>query len=93
MFERVQRIVCEECNITPDKVRPETNIVQDLGLDSLTLLDVVYRLDKELGIEIPVQDWLNEIGQHGADPKGYFVLTALTQRLEQLLLFIGQPHE
>jgi acyl carrier protein len=84
MLELVRRIVSEEGHIPAEVILPTTNIMADLGIDSLALVDMVYRLDQELEIEIPIQRWLADVGQRGMPVEDYFVVSALCEKLEAL---------
>ncbi len=56
VFEKVREILCEQLEIDPDEVTLDTNIVDDLGADSLDLVDFVMSLENEFDKEIPDED-------------------------------------
>ena len=39
--------------VDPNKVNPETKFVEDLGLDSLDVVEVVMAIEDEFAVEIP----------------------------------------
>ncbi len=49
---RVIRIVAEQAMLDPASVTPETSI-NDLGLDSLSVVEVVFRIEEEFGVTVP----------------------------------------
>lgn len=49
---RVIRIVAEQAMIDPASVTPQTSIT-DLGLDSLSVVEVVFRIEEEFGVSVP----------------------------------------
>lgn len=52
-FEKVQRAFCDALELDPDEVAWEARVLDDLGAESLDLLDVVFRLERAFGIQIP----------------------------------------
>jgi acyl carrier protein len=84
MFELVAKIISEESNVPIGSISPETNIIRDLGIDSLALLDMVFRLEQELKMVVPVQRWLADVAQRGMPAENYFVVSALCANLEAL---------
>ena len=53
MFATVQRCFCEALELEPDEVPYDAKVLDDLGAESLDLLDVVFRLERSFGIQIP----------------------------------------
>jgi acyl carrier protein len=53
IFDRVQKIVVEQLEVAPDKVTPEASFANDLGADSLDVVELVMALEEEFDIEIP----------------------------------------
>ncbi len=53
MFEQIREIISKEVHIDPDIIQLETNIVEELGADSLTLVTIVMEIEETLGISIP----------------------------------------
>lgn len=52
LYEKVRNIVCEELGIDKEKATPNAN-VQELGADSLDLVELIMKLEEDFGIEIP----------------------------------------
>lgn len=71
--ETVQRVIAEVCDIAPDQINPEWHIFSEIGVDSLAFLDIVYDIDQELKIKIPIEAWLSAKAD-SADPQEYFKL-------------------
>jgi acyl carrier protein len=55
IVETVNRVMIEEFEATPDKLRPESRLRDDLGLDSLDGVDLVVALEVAFGFRIPEQ--------------------------------------
>ncbi len=56
MLEKIQAMLAEALNISIDKVTPEAKIVDDLGADSLDVVELLSQLEEEYGIIIPDED-------------------------------------
>ncbi len=53
MLEKVQSMLAEALNLPLEKVLPESKIVEDLGADSLDVVELLSRLEDEYGVMIP----------------------------------------
>lgn len=51
-FEKVKEITCATLGTT-DEITMETNIVDDLGADSLSVVELIMALEDEFGISVP----------------------------------------
>ena len=56
MAERVKKIVMEQLKAKEDAVKPEARFVEDLGADSLDIVELVMALEEEFGLEISDED-------------------------------------
>ena len=54
--EQVKNIVVEQLGVSVDEVVPEASFVDDLGADSLDLVELVMVLEEEFGKEIPDEE-------------------------------------
>ena len=52
MFEKVRDILSEQLEIDPEKITMDTNIMEDLGADSLDVVELIMALESEFGIMI-----------------------------------------
>ncbi|MCB8758480.1 acyl carrier protein [Planktothrix agardhii] len=52
-FDRVKKIVREQLDVEPDKILPSASFTDDLGADSLDIVELVMALEEEFEIEIP----------------------------------------
>ncbi len=52
-FQTVQRCICDALELDPEEVTYDARLLDDLGAESLDLLDVVFRLERAFGIQIP----------------------------------------
>jgi len=51
--ERVKKIVIEHLGVDADKVTEQASFIDDLGADSLDIVELVMAFEEEFGIEIP----------------------------------------
>ena len=53
MLEKVQAMLAEALNLPLEKVTPDAKIVDDLGADSLDVVELLSQLEDEYGVQIP----------------------------------------
>ena len=54
--ERVKKIIVEQLGVKEEDVKPEASFVEDLGADSLDIVELVMALEEEFDIEIPDEE-------------------------------------
>ena len=54
--DKVKKIVVENLAVSEDQVTPEARFVEDLGADSLDLVELVMAFEEEFGSDIPDED-------------------------------------
>lgn len=52
-FEKVSEIISKQLSISKDKIKEETVMAEELGADSLDMVEVIMDLEDEFGISIP----------------------------------------
>ena len=52
-FEQVREIICKQLELEESDITMETNIRDDLGADSLDLVDLAISLEDEFEVEVP----------------------------------------
>ena len=71
--EKVKHIIVEQLGVDAEEVKPEATFVDDLGADSLDVVELVMALEEEFGLEISdedaekiasVQQAISYIGEH-----------------------------
>ncbi len=72
-FDKVRDIVVEQLGVEADEVNIDSTFIDDLGADSLDIVELIMAFEEEFGIEIPdeaaekiktVQDVVTYIDQH-----------------------------
>jgi acyl carrier protein len=53
IYGKVARVLAETLNVDEDEITPAARLQGDLGAESIDFLDIVFRLEREFGIEIP----------------------------------------
>lgn len=56
MFEKVKSIIAEQLGIDASEIKLESSFVDDLGADSLDIVELIMALEEEFDIEFPDED-------------------------------------
>ena len=56
IFEKVKTVIVEQLGIDEANVRMESSFLDDLGADSLDIVEFIMELEEEFGLEIPDED-------------------------------------
>ncbi|MVB12645.1 Acyl carrier protein [Caprobacter fermentans] len=56
VFEKVKAILSEQFDVEEDTITADTNIADDLGADSLDVVDLLMSIEDEFEIEIPDEE-------------------------------------
>ena len=71
--QKVKEIICEQLGVSEEEVTPEASFIEDLGADSLDIVELVMAMEEEFEVEIPdeeaehiktVKDAVNFINEH-----------------------------
>ena len=81
----VANIIAETCDIPRDSIKPESQAIKDLGIDSLDFLDIVFAIDKEFGIKVPLEKWTQEVNDGKVSTEEYFVMENLCAKIDGLV--------
>ncbi len=52
MFEKIRDALVSQLEVDPDIITRETNIIDDLGADSLDIIELIMELEEEYGLVI-----------------------------------------
>ena len=53
MFEKIRDMLAEQLDIDPETITEETDIAEDLGADSLDVVELLDTIEKEFNIAVP----------------------------------------
>ncbi|MCX8014402.1 MAG: acyl carrier protein [candidate division WOR-3 bacterium] len=56
LSDDVKNIIIEQLHVTPEKVTENASFVEDLGADSLDIVELVMAFEEKFGVEIPDED-------------------------------------
>ncbi|MBO5077239.1 MAG: acyl carrier protein [Clostridia bacterium] len=56
MFERIRKIIVDQLGVDESQVTIDSSFVDDLGADSLDIVELIMALESEFDIEIPDED-------------------------------------
>jgi len=84
-FDKVADIIADTSEIERDSITPESHTIDDLGIDSLDFLDIVFAIDKEFGIKIPLEQWTQDVNDGKVATEEYFVLKNLCAKIDSLV--------
>jgi acyl carrier protein len=84
-FDRIADIIAETSDVERERITPDSHVINDLGIDSLDFLDIVFAIDKAFGIKVPVEAWTQEVNSGAAPAEQYFVMKNLAARIEELV--------
>lgn len=54
--ERVRNIICDQLAVEPEKVTTTASFIDDLGADSLDIVELVMTMEEEFDMEIPDEE-------------------------------------
>ena len=54
--DKIREIIVEQLGVTAEEVVPEASFIDDLGADSLDIVELVMAIEEEFGLEIPDED-------------------------------------
>lgn len=56
VLSRLKEIITERLDVEEDQIVPEATFVEDLGADSLDIVELIMGIEEEFDIEIPDED-------------------------------------
>lgn len=71
--QKVKSIIADQLGVGEDEIKPESSFIEDLGADSLDIVELVMAMEEEFEVEIPdeeaeniktVADAINYINNH-----------------------------
>ncbi len=59
IFEKIQEVLSEQFEVSADSITLDTNLVDDLGADSLDVVELIMSVEDEFGLSISDEDAAN----------------------------------
>ncbi len=56
VLDKVKKIIVDQLGVDEANVTPEASFIEDLGADSLDIVELIMALEEEFGVEIPDED-------------------------------------
>jgi len=53
---RVKSIIADQLGISEDQIKPESKFIEDLGADSLDIVELIMAMEEEFQTEIPDEE-------------------------------------
>ena len=53
IFEKIRTMLAEQINISEDEIKMESDIINDLGADSLDVVEMLMAVETEFGVTVP----------------------------------------
>lgn len=54
--DKVKKVIAEKLDIDPSEVVPEASLIDDLGADSLAIVELIMSMEEEFDIEVSDED-------------------------------------
>ncbi len=54
--EKVKKLIAEKLDVDPGDVVPKASLIDDLGADSLAIVELIMTMEEEFDIEVPDDD-------------------------------------
>jgi acyl carrier protein len=85
-FDIVAEIIAFTSAVPRERITLDSNLVNDLGIDSLDLLDITFAIDDAFGIAMPIDQWLHavHIGRISSDQ--YFAMRGFCANIDALIV-------
>ena len=69
VFKKVKEIIVDSCGIEEDKITPDSTIFDELGIDSIDMIDIMYNLEAEYDVPLVIGDFNKEASKEmGGEP-------------------------
>jgi acyl carrier protein len=54
--KKVEQIIVEQLGVNPEQVTPKASFIEDLGADSLDIVELVMAFEEEFSVEVPDEE-------------------------------------
>ena len=88
-YDTIANIIAETCDIPRDTIKPESDAINNLGIDSLDFLAIAFAIVTVSRIKLPLEQRTQEVNDGKATTDQYFVLKNLSARIDELVAAKG----
>jgi len=61
LFDKIAKIIADLLDIAPEKITPEATFIEDLGADSLDVVELMMKIEEVFEVDIPDEVVQNDI--------------------------------
>lgn len=80
--EFVCRMVNAIVDTESDSFGLQSNLVEEVGMDSVDFMDLLHEVEKRYHVKLPVEEWMEKIRTGAASTSDYFVVERLAAEIE-----------
>ena len=59
MFERVREVLADQLGLEETEIKPESRLKEDLGADSMDMVELIMAMEEEFNVDIPDEEAQN----------------------------------
>jgi acyl carrier protein len=90
-FDTTADIITLICGVPREQITPDSSLLDDLGIDSLELLDVAFAIDDAFSITRAIDQWLQAVHVGRVSGDQYFVLKEFCAHIDDLTAAASTP--
>lgn len=83
-FETVAGIISSTSDVPLENITPDSHIMKDLGVDSLAFLDIAFEIDQRFNIQMPIENWMQNVNEGKESSDDYFIVKNLCKHIDEL---------
>jgi acyl carrier protein len=88
VYKTVEAIIIEQCNLGEKgitEIRPDDNLMADIGIESVDFLVVVFEIEDKFDIKIPMEEWMQKASASGASAKDNYRMSVFVENIYGLI--------
>lgn len=83
-FSEISGMIIKNYDVAAENVRPESHMLEDLGLDSVDLYDLVFEIEEKFDISLEPEKWMTNAAASDPAQSVEFTLGAICQHVDAL---------
>ena len=89
IFEKVKEVIIEQLAVEDDAIKLETSFIDDLGADSLDIVELIMALEEEFDLQIPDSEaekitTVGDVVEYKIHPNAKIIASAIAMLLNDL---------